>query len=102
MASSLMAPPYRRLIRSSQPLLAIAPPNGRKIPASMQQRRPWLLEDDDEAADRQTASLAGVAITLLLLVIGLFLVHELHAKAMLEDCLMSGRGNCDQLVDGNL
>jgi hypothetical protein len=68
----------------------------------MQQRRPWLLEDDDEAADRQTASLAGVAITLLLLVIGLFLVHELHAKSMLEDCLMSGRGNCDQVVDGNL
>jgi hypothetical protein len=68
----------------------------------MQQRRPWLLEDDDEAADRQTASLAGVAITLLLLVIGLFLVHELHAKAMLEDCLMSGRTTCDQLVDGNL
>ena len=44
----------------------------------MQQERPWLVEEDEEAADRQTASLAGVAITLLLLVVGLFLVHELH------------------------
>ena len=59
-----------------------------------------LLEEieDQEAADRQTASLAGVAITLLLLVVGLFLVHELHTKAMIEDCLMSGRSNCDALI----
>ena len=37
----------------------------------MQQERPWLVEEDEDAADRQTASLAGVAITLLLLVVGL-------------------------------
>jgi hypothetical protein len=54
--------------------------------------------EDQETADRQTASLAGVAITLLLLVVGLFLVHELHTKAMIEDCLMSGRSNCDALI----
>jgi len=65
----------------------------------MQQQRPLLLErDDDEAANRQTTSLAGVAITLLLLVVGLFLVHELHAKATIEDCLMAGRINCDLLL----
>ena len=46
----------------------------------MQQERPWLVDEDDEAANRQTASLGGVAITLLLLVVGLFLVRELHAK----------------------
>ena len=54
--------------------------------------------EDQEAADRQTASLAGVAITLLLLVIGLFLVHALHNKAMVEDCLLSGRSNCDAVL----
>jgi hypothetical protein len=67
----------------------------------MQQQRTWLPElpeDDGEAADRQTASLAGVAITLVLLIVGLFLVHQLHAKAAIEDCLMSGRSNCDVLV----
>lgn len=51
--------------------------------------------DDQDAADRRTASLAGVAVTLLLLVIGLFLVKELRAQARIEDCLMAGRSNCD-------
>jgi hypothetical protein len=65
----------------------------------MHQHPSWLLDhDDDEAANRQTASLGGVAITLLLLVVGLFLVHELHAKTAVEDCLMSGRTNCDLVV----
>ena len=69
------------------------------IPAAMQQRRPWLSEEpDEEAANRQTASLGGVAIILLLLVVGLFLVRELHAKAAIEDCLMAGRSNCDLMV----
>ena len=63
-------------------------------------RQDHLLDEieDQETADRQTASLAGVAITLLLLVVGLFLVHELHTKAMIEACLMSGRSNCDALI----
>jgi hypothetical protein len=65
----------------------------------MQRHRPWLIDDaDEEAANRQTASLGGVAITLLLLVVGLFLVRELHAKGTVEDCLMAGRTNCDRLV----
>ncbi len=68
----------------------------------MQQQRPWLIDEDEEADNRQTASLAGVAITLLLLVVGLFLVHELHAKAVIEDCLMAGRVQCDWLVQGHM
>ena len=68
----------------------------------MQQERSWIVEEDEEAANRQTASLGGVAITLLLLVVGLFLVHELHAKAAIEDCLMAGRTSCDRLVTGYL
>jgi uncharacterized membrane protein len=64
----------------------------------MQQERHWIVDEDEEAANRQTASLGGVAITLLLLVLGLFLVRELHAKGVVEDCLMSGRINCDSLV----
>ncbi len=54
----------------------------------------WF-ETRDQEADRQTASLGAVAVTLLLIVIGLFLVRELHAKAALEDCLLSGRTSCD-------
>jgi hypothetical protein len=54
--------------------------------------------EDQAAADRQTASLAGVAVTLLLVVAGLFLVHVLHDKAVIEDCLLSGRSNCDAVL----
>ena len=67
----------------------------------MQQQRSWSVEDDEEAANRQTASLAGVAITLLLLVAGLFLVRELHAKVAIEDCLLAGRSHCDALLQGH-
>jgi hypothetical protein len=54
--------------------------------------------EDQAAADRQTASLAGVAITLVLLVVGLFLVRTLHAEAVIEDCMLSGRSNCDVVI----
>jgi hypothetical protein len=56
-------------------------------------------EPDDKAAQRQTASLAGVAVVLLLLVGGLFLVQQLRSASILEDCLLSGRRNCDVLVN---
>jgi hypothetical protein len=49
-------------------------------------------------ADRRTASLAALALTLFLIVLGLFVVRELHAQATLEDCLLSGRTNCRALV----
>ncbi len=60
---------------------------------------PWLRENEARIeANRQTAALAGVAVVLLLLVVGLFLIHTLHHIAAIEDCLMAGRANCDALV----
>ena len=55
-------------------------------------------ERDPEGADRQTASLAGLAVALFLVVVGLFLVKALEHKSRLEDCLMSGRTNCQVFV----
>ncbi len=57
-----------------------------------------FVEDDFESANRQTASLAGLAVALLLVVVGLFLIHELHQKTRIEDCLLAGRTNCDAIV----
>jgi hypothetical protein len=57
----------------------------------------WFHEPNEEA-DRQTASLAAVAVTLFLIVVGLFLVQELRAKSLLEDCLLAGRTNCVELA----
>ena len=55
-------------------------------------------DDDLAAANRQTASLAGLAITLAVVVTCLFLMKQLHHKAAIEDCLLAGRNNCDILV----
>ncbi len=55
-------------------------------------------DDDQDGANRQTASLAGLAVALFLVVVGLFLIRQLHTKTMVEDCLMSGRTNCDKVL----
>ncbi len=55
------------------------------------------IETDDPHATedaRMTASLAGLAVALLLLVVGLFLVGKLRDASNLQDCVMSGRTNC--------
>ena len=51
-------------------------------------------KEHDEENDRVTASLAGMAIALLLVVVGVFLVQKLEASSKLEDCLLQGRTNC--------
>lgn len=56
------------------------------------------VETEQSEADRVTSSLAGLAVVLLLVAAGLFLVQHLRDKARVEDCLLSGRLNCDQLV----
>ena len=62
----------------------------------MYRYRPLLDEPEEEAtANRQTTSLQAIAIILLLLIVSLFLVHRLHRSSAVEDCLMSGRSNCD-------
>lgn len=56
------------------------------------------FREDEDGADRQTASLAALALLLLLVVLGLFLVRTLASKAAVEDCLMAGRQNCDAVL----
>ena len=62
-------------------------------------RPPRQPPDAEKAeANRVSASLAGLAAALLFVVLGLTVIHHLHDEARVEDCLMSGRNNCDQLV----
>ena len=56
-------------------------------------------ERDD--ANRQTTGLAGLAVVLALVVVGLFLARNLHRIAALEDCLSMGRANCEFMVSAN-
>ena len=49
----------------------------------------------DEAAARRTSSLAALAATLGLVVVGLYLVDTLRAQRDVEECALSGRVGCD-------
>ena len=39
--------------------------------------------------------MAGLAIAVVLLVVGLWLAQKLTAASKMQDCLMSGRTNCN-------
>ena len=55
-------------------------------------------EDEGTAANRITASLAGLAFALVLVVSGLLLLRGLTEKSRVEDCLLAGRINCDRVL----
>ena len=55
-------------------------------------------EEDQAGADRQTESLAALALLLFLVVVGLFLVRVLEGKGAVEDCLLAGGRNCDAVL----
>jgi hypothetical protein len=50
-----------------------------------------------EEDDRFTTSLAGLAVALLLGVLGLWLAEALAAESKIEDCLLQGRMNCERI-----
>ncbi len=52
------------------------------------------MSDPDQGGNRRGA-IAGLAIAVLLLAAGLWLAHELTATSKMQDCLMSGRTNCN-------
>jgi hypothetical protein len=52
------------------------------------------MTDPEQGGNRRTA-IAGLAIAVALLGMGLWLAHELTATSKMQDCLMSGRTNCN-------
>jgi hypothetical protein len=65
------------------------------------QRRWFGRPDPQEEANRQTASLAGLAFALALVVVSLLLVRALRHCSRVEDCMLAGQTDCDSLVGGN-
>ena len=51
------------------------------------------MTDPDQGGNRRGV-IAGLAIAVVLLVVGLWLAHELTTTSKMQDCLMSGRTNC--------
>ena len=52
------------------------------------------MTDPDQGGNRRGA-IAGLAIAVVLLVVGLWLAHELTTTSKMQDCLTSGRTNCN-------
>jgi hypothetical protein len=53
------------------------------------------MDEPDQDQGSRVPAIAGLAIAAVLLVAGLWLAHELTAASKLQDCVMSGRTNCD-------
>jgi hypothetical protein len=51
--------------------------------------------NEPEPRDNRKPAIAGLAIAVVLLVVGWWLARELTAASKMQDCLMSGRTNCN-------
>jgi hypothetical protein len=58
-------------------------------------RRDIELQRERQEDDRRfTSSLAGLAVALFLIWIGLYVTEQLAAQSKLEDCVLQGRADC--------
>jgi hypothetical protein len=55
------------------------------------------MADGDKNIDPRRGPLIALAIVVFLFVVGWLLARELYSSGKLEDCLMSGRTNCEPI-----
>ena len=55
------------------------------------------MDDKPDQGGSRRPAIAGLVIAAVLLVAGLWLAHELTAASKMQDCLMSGRTNCNTI-----
>ncbi len=48
-----------------------------------------------QGGDNRRGAIAGLLIAIVLLAIGIWLARDLTAASKLQDCVMSGRTNCN-------
>jgi hypothetical protein len=49
----------------------------------------------DHEPENRNGAIAGLVIAVVLLVVGVWLARDLTAASKLQDCVMSGRTNCN-------
>jgi hypothetical protein len=54
-------------------------------------------KDDRDSGGSRNPAIAGLVIAVVLLAVGLWLARELSAASKMQDCLMSGRTNCNTI-----
>ena len=55
------------------------------------------MTESDQGGNRRGA-IAGLVIAVVLLAAGLWLAHALTGTSRMQDCLMSGRTNCNPIA----
>jgi hypothetical protein len=55
------------------------------------------VTDEPEQGGGRGGAVAGLAIAVVLLGIGIWLAHQLTSASKMQDCLMSGRTNCNTI-----
>jgi hypothetical protein len=53
------------------------------------------MDEPEQGESNRRPAIVGLGIALVLLVAGLWLARELTAASKMQDCLMSGRRNCN-------
>jgi hypothetical protein len=56
-----------------------------------------MTKPDPEQGDNRRGAVAGLLIAIVLLVVGIWLAHDLTAASKLQDCVLSGRTNCNEI-----
>jgi hypothetical protein len=51
--------------------------------------------NDEPHGENRGPAVAGLVIAAVLLAVGLWLAHELTTASKMQDCVMSGRTNCN-------
>jgi hypothetical protein len=59
------------------------------------------MADPEGQNGSRRRSMIALGIVVLLFVVGWVLAHELYANGKLEDCLLSGRTNCEPIQSPN-
>jgi hypothetical protein len=54
-----------------------------------------VVDPEQSNGGNRRGAIAGLAIAVVLIAGGLWLAHALTAQSKLQDCLMSGRTNCN-------
>jgi hypothetical protein len=50
---------------------------------------------DPKGGDNRRGAIAGLLVAVVLLAVGVWLARDLTAASKLQDCVMSGRTNCN-------
>jgi hypothetical protein len=56
-----------------------------------------MTDPNKNDGDNRRGAMAGLVIAVLLLAVGIWLARDLSAASKMQDCLMSGRTNCNTI-----